>query len=319
VDIRNLGFYQKKFLKILTKEGKLARFLPNVYQEELNKLIDEKRRHQEPVRLRVLKCRQIGISTWGSSLNYHFTTTYKNKNALIIAHDQESSSGLFEMSKKYWEHTPEMYRPMRRRSNAKELIFDNPETDSKTRGLGSMIKIETANNLSAGRSKTIQCLHQSEKAFWRDAATVQTGLYQSIPYKPDTVILDESTANGVTGKGEQFYNDWHDSNFTNVFFKWTHNPEYEIPVTSDFKPDHYEKELMKLHPELTLPKLNFRRYKLKNEMGSALLDPETQFSQEYPLTEQEAFISSGRPVFNMAQVLRDIESIKTLKHEVGEI
>lgn len=315
----NLEFYQKKFLKILTKEGALRQFLPNVYQQELNKIVEEKRRHKEPIRLRVLKCRQIGISTWGSSLSYHFTTTYKNKNALIIAHDQESSGGLFEMSKKYWENTPEMYRPMRRRSNAKELIFDNPDSTSEIKGLGSTMRIETANNLSAGRSKTIQCLHMSEKAFWRDASTLQTGLYQSIPYKPDTVILDESTANGITGKGEQFYNDWNDSNFTNVFFKWTHNPEYEIPVGKDFVPDKYELELIQMHPELTLPKLNFRRYKIKNEMGSSLLDPETQFQQEFPFNEQEAFISSGRPVFTMSQILKDIERAKQIKFEECEI
>jgi hypothetical protein len=315
----NLGEYQKDYLKIHTKAGELRKFMPNLYQVQLNKIIEEKKKENVPIRLRVLKCRQIGCSTWGSSLVYHFCATNFNKNAMIIAHDVDSSGGLFEMTKRFWDHSPETLRPMRKRSNQKEVLFGNPESESKVQGLDSSIKIETANKLSAGRSKTIQCLHMSEKAFWRDAATLQTGLYQSIPYKPGTIILDESTANGISGEGEQFYNDWNDSSFTNIFFKWTHNSEYEIPLIDEFILDDYEKELMDLHPELNKEKLNFRRYKIKNEMGSAILDPETQFQQEYPFSEQEAFISSGRPVFNMSQILKDIEKAKEISYLIGSI
>ena len=208
---------------------------------------------------------------------------------------------------------------MRKRSNAKEVLFGNPDDDSKLEGLNSSIKIETANKLSAGRSKTIQCLHMSEKAFWRDAATLQTGLYQSVPSSSGTIILDESTANGISGEGEQFYNDWHDSDFTNIFFKWTHNKEYEREVPKDFSLTEYEKELIGLHPELTNEKLMFRRYKIKNEMGSAVMNPETQFQQEYPFTEEEAFISSGRPVFDMIQIQADLKKSSQVEYTEGYI
>ncbi|MDX2368034.1 MAG: hypothetical protein QNK36_06470 [Colwellia sp.] len=318
MDVLDLEFYQKEYLNIINKKGMLNPFLPNVYQQTLNRVIEEKKRYLEPIRLRVLKCRQVGVSTWGASLVYHYCATDFFKNALIIAHDADSSGAIFEMTKRFWDFSPEGIRPQKKRSNFKEMLFDK-ENEESTEGLRSSIKIETANKLAAGRSKTIQCLHMSEKAFWRDAATLQTGLFQSIPLASDTIILDESTANGISGEGEQFYNDWNDSGFTNMFFKWTLNPEYELPIGPDFKPDFYELELMKMYKELTYEKLNFRRYKIKNEMGSALLNPETQFCQEYPFTEQEAFISSGRPVFDMEQIQRDIVKSKQFQVLIGEI
>jgi hypothetical protein len=318
MDILDLGFYQKNFLKIVTKSGQLRAFAPNVYQQELNRIVKDKQRALEPIRLRILKCRQVGCSTWGASLVYHFAATDFHKTGFTIAHDAESTEGLFNMCKRFWEHSPERVRPMRRYSNAKELIFGNPDdNDQDNSGLGSAIRIATANNLTAGRSKTFQCLHMSEKAFWKNAATVQSGLLQSIPLSAGTIILDESTANGVGGDGEQFYNDWHDSDFTNVFFKWTHNPEYEIDPGRDFRPTHYEIDLMERHPELTPRKLAFRRYKIKNEMGSALLDPQDQFRQEYPLTPEEAFISSGRSVFDVEKVRTDIERARAIQFKQG--
>jgi hypothetical protein len=317
-DILDLGFYQENFLKIVTKSGQLRPFMPNVYQKQLNQIVRDKQRALEPIRLRILKCRQVGCSTWGASMVYHFTATDFHKSGLTIAHDSESTEGLFNMCKRFWEHSPERVRPMRRYSNAKELIFGNPDDQDKANeGLGSAIRIATANNLTAGRSKTFQCLHMSEKAFWKNAATVQSGLLQSIPLSAGTIILDESTANGVGGDGEQFYNDWHDSDFTNVFFKWTHNPEYEIDPGRDFAPTHYEIDLMERHPELTPRKLAFRRYKIKNEMGSALLDPQDQFRQEYPLTPEESFISSGRAVFEIEKVRADIERARAIPFKQG--
>jgi hypothetical protein len=289
-----------------------------VYQQELNKIIEEKRRHMEPIRIRILKARQLGISTWGASLLYHFCATDFYKNAMIISFDSDSASGLFEMTKKFWDFSPENVRPMRRRSNAKEIVFDNPEQDNDVEGLKSSIRIETANKMGAGRSKTIQCLEMSESAFWSNAQTVQTGLLQSVPYKPDTIIIDESTANGIAGDGEQFYENWQNGEFTNVFFPWHHNPEYAVPVDRSFKPDDYEKELIQRY-DLTFEQLAFRRYKISGEMGSAILDPETQFKQEMPLSEEEAFISSNRPVFSIEQILKDIERAREVSYVCGEI
>lgn len=292
----------------MSKGGELKPFNPNSYQQELNKAASSKGMQ----RMLVLKCRQIGISTWGASYVYHKTATQFNKNALIIADDDENSGGLFRMTKLFYENSTPLVRPMQRYSNEKAIEFNHPDKTNNS-GLNSKISVTTAGKLSAGRSKTIQYLHCSEFAYWPNAALVSTGLFQSVPLMDNTSILIESTANGVGGKGAQFYEMCMrsidgDGAYKFFFFDWKENPDYEMEPGEDFKPDEEEKELMAKYPNLTLRKVAFRRYKIRNEMGSTVLDPRDQFKQEYPNNPTESFIASGRPCFNTEQIHKDIAS-----------
>lgn len=313
--LNDLSIYQSNFLKIVSKKGELERFSPNTYQQELNQWTKDR---TTPLRILALKCRQIGVSTWASSFIYHRTATQFNKTSLIIADDDENSGGIFNMVKGYYENSPEWVRPMRRYSNQKALVFNDPNDENGERGLNSKVQVTTAGKMSAGRSKTIQYLHCSEYAFWPDAATVSTGLFQSVPYLPNTAIIIESTANGVSGKGAQFYEMCMralggDLSYKFFFFDWTENPEYEINPGHDFELTDEERDLMALYPRLTIPKIAFRRYKIKNELGSAILDPRDQFKQEYPITPEEAFISSGRPLFNTEEIRKRIANAPKAK------
>ena len=314
--LKDLNFYSEKFLKILTKRSTLDPLVFNPYQSEVTKLIEEDVRNKKPTRVIVLKARQLGISTWATSYVFHQAVTNKYKKGVIIANDQDSTNNLFNMAKRYYDFLPERLKPMKRYSNQKALVFENPneELREKNPGLISSIMVENANKLTAGRSGTINLLHCSEVAFWKNASTVVSGLFQAVPYEPGTAIVLESTANGIVGDGQEFYERWDaaergESEFTPVFFKWTLNPEYEIEPPIDFELNKLEKELVKQHPELTPRKLMFRRYKIRNEMGSAVLDSSDQFKQEFPLTPFEAFIASGRPVFKMEVINQRIARI----------
>ena len=55
----------------------------------------------------------------------------------------------------------------------------------------------TARNAGSGRSFTYHAVHCSEVAFWEDPDDLMLGLHQSIPNKHGTLIVYESTANGV--------------------------------------------------------------------------------------------------------------------------
>lgn len=325
-EILDLNFYADKFLKIITKQSKLEPLAFNSYQIELTRIAQEEMAKGKPVRILVLKCRQIGGSTWGGAFNFHQVATNPFRNGLVIAHDEDSTNKLFNMCKRFYDFLPPKMKPMKRFSNRKELKFENPSEDDRgdNPGLMSGLEVDTANNLNAGRGSPIQNLHCSEVAFWKNASTVITGLFQSVPYEPGTSIIIESTANGVAGHGQEFYERCMsamkgDSDFRFVFFKWTHNSEYEIEPASDFVRTEYEKEICKAHPEMTNRKLAWRRYKIRNEMGKTLMDPEDQFSQEYPLTPESAFISSGRPVFNMEKVNADIEKARDKTYRRGDL
>ena len=209
-------------------------------------------------------------------------------------------------------------RPMRQNSNEKALLFGNPSKIGEDRGLQSQIYMETAGQQSTGRSSTNQHLHCSEVAFWPNAGLTISGLFQTVPTRPGTSIILESTANGMTGKGEEFYERWMraeaeqgkpGARFHPIFFPWFWNPEYELD-DSEFSPDKFEIELKRKFPQITDRKLAWRRYKIQNDMGSATLSPEDQFRQEYPASSQEAFLASGRPVFPAEKVRDHIERLR---------
>jgi len=316
--ILDINFYSQNFLKILTKDSMLVGLNNNTYQRQLTDIVTKAEMAGKPVRIIVLKARQLGISTWGTAYLYHKTATAFYRKGVVIAHDRDSTNNLFNMTKRYYDFSPLDIRPMKRYSNEKALVFEN--ADEKARdanpGLLSSIGLETAGRTTAGRSGTIHYLHCSEFAFWPDAGVTVSGLFQSVPLKPGTAIIIESTANGMGGKGEEFYNRWRaaeqgDSDFTPIFFPWFDNSEYEIKTDRDFSATREERDIQKRHPQITDNKINWRRYKIRNELGSALLDPVTQFKQEYPSSPEEAFIASGRTVFEISRIMDDLACLTT--------
>lgn len=297
--VRDFPFYARQCLKIRTKTGTLEPFVLNPAQQKLNAKIEELRAAGKPVRIIILKPRQMGFSTYTEGRLFYQTVNNHLTHSLIVAHKEDASTNLFNMSKLFYEELPPHIQPMKKASNAKELIFENPDTNAARKrrnpGLRSKIKIDTAKNLGAGRSDTIHNLHASEVAFWDNAETVMLGLMQAVPNTPGTMVILESTANGVGG---YFYDMWQkakagENEFTPMFFAWHEHPEYRMQVPAGFRLDNEEKALKSLYG-LDDEQIAWRRWCIANNCGG---DKEL-FKQEYPSNDMEAFLTSGRPVFN---------------------
>lgn len=324
-------WYIENFLKIRDKTASIVPFKLNPAQQIVMDMIKEDDKANRPKRYIVLKARQMGLSTLFEGLIFHDTANNENKNALIIAHEESASSNLFQMSKLYYENLPDLIRPMKKYSNGKILSFESPETDEKLKsanpGLRSKISIATAGAGEVGRSSTIHSLHVSELAFFPDPKTTMLGLLQAIPDQPNTLVVLESTANGV---GDYFHEMWQkavrgENEFTPVFLPWFIDPLYTRPFRTKAEKEQlldeisventdmsgnkvrtYEYELMKKH-ELTLEQLNWRRYTMANKCQG----DEELFMQEYPSTPEEAFISSGRPKF----AVKSLKKYQTITKE----
>lgn len=299
-------YYAPRLLKIRTKAGQLKPLTLNTMQIKIDATIERLKAEGKPVRMIILKYRQGGASTYTEGRIFHATSMNHLMNSLIVAHEDDASTNLFNMSKLFYDELPTELKPMKKSSNAKEVVFENPTQDPEEKrnnpGLRSRIKIATANNLGAGRSATIHNLHASEVAFWRDGKTIMLGLMQAVPNTPNTMVILESTANGVGG---YFYDEWQrakngESDFVALFFAWFEEPQYEMDVPANFTPTPEEQELMRRYPEITHRKLVWRRWCIKNNCGG---DPEL-FKQEYPSDDMEAFLVSGRPRFDIP-VLRE--------------
>ena len=298
-------------LKIQNKRQELVPLEPNLPQQMF---YDEYRRQEEagrPVRIIILKARQMGFSTMTSALFYHKAVTTENARAMIVAHKADASTNIFEKCKLYYDCSPEFLRPMRKASNAKELVFENPSTNGRVRranpGLRSKIEIETAANKEAGRSSTIHYLHISELAFWPHPEETMTALMQVVPNVQDTAVIIESTANGV---GDYFHRIWKqaesgESPFVPLFFPWFMLPEYRMKPPADFQVTDEEAELQEKF-SLDESQLAWRRWCITANCGGDV----NKFHQEYPSTPNEAFLFSGRPVFDVQAVEAAMNSAK---------
>lgn len=321
-------WYIESFLKIKNKKAQIVPFKINEAQKIVLDLIEKDVKVGKPLRYIVLKARQMGMSTLFEALIFHKTATHENINSLIIAHEESASQNLFQMSKLFYENLPEEIRPMKKYSNGKVLAFENPETDESKKignpGLRSKISIATAGSGEVGRSATYHCLHISELAFFPDAKTTMLGLMQCVPDEANTLVVLESTANGV---GDFFHETWQaavrgENEFTPIFLPWFIDPTYIRPFFTEAEKQQfieeintiskdnngndvrtYEYELMKKH-NLTYEQLNWRKYTIANKCQG---DDEL-FMQEYPSTPEEAFLSSGRPKFPI-NVLKKYQTI----------
>lgn len=308
----------------------------NWEQMELIKMVAEDLAMGRPIRYIVLKARQMGMSTLIEAMGYWWTSTHRFTTTVIIAHEKEATKNLYEMFRRYYEYSHPSFKPDRKYNTKQDLTFDVSDEVKKTYdaqnlpspGLQSEIKTMVATE-GKGRSSTIKFLHGSEVAFWDDSADITSAAVQAVPMAPETFIFLESTANGIGG---YYYDEWNaakrgESQFRPVFFPWHSHNEYETPNIIDDDLgylDAEEEALYKLfehegYDRASWPrKIYWRRLK-KKEFRT---DPK-KFYQEYPSTPEEAFLASGRPVFDVP-MLQEMERIavdaqKTHPYMCGDI
>lgn len=296
-DFHDHETFARESLAIRNKLGKTVPFELQPAQKRFNELVQSIRAKGRPVRIIVLKARQVMISTATAAHFFQECAFNPGQKALIVAHEGDASQNIFG----YYEQFQSNYEPFRGvigtlpvdRSTAKLLSYEG----------GGYIKVATANNIKTGRSFSLRHLHLSEYAFYRDAKTLMTGLMQCVPDDPETMVVIESTANGVGG---EFHRLWQEANDPTVetewvpfFFAWWEHPEYSIELTTAqiaaFQQTLTPEELeLRSAYHLTIGQLAWRRWAIRNKCGGSA----DTFKQEYPSNPEEAFLTTGRPRFS---------------------
>ena len=296
----NTKAYIENYIKIRDKNNNIVPLVLNEPQLQYYNVIKKMHQARKPIRIIILKARQMGFSTVTEAIIFKNVVTHHNYNAGIVAHKEDSTANLFNMSKRMLEYLPEDIKPERKKSNAKELVFNNEQGT----GLDSRMKVMTAGGKGIGRSDTFTALHLSELAFWEgDKKITMIGLLQAVPNTPDSMIIIESTANGY----EYFKEMWDravagESDFYPLFIGWNELKEYSMPYTG-FDLTQEERELKEQY-NLTLEQLTWRRWCIKNNCSGDI----NQFKQEYPICPEEAFLSTGNCYFNKENIINRINT-----------
>ena len=304
----------QRYLKIVTMEGDLRPLSCNIAQLKVHNSLELQRRAGIPQRAIVLKARREGVSTYTEGRCFYEINARQMRHACVCSADLDASNKVFKMAKTFQDNMPDSVRRPTDYSNRKEIIYSSPH-------MGSFV-VQTAGKGVLGRGGLTHYLHCTEFAFWSNAKDQFGGASQEVPDDTDTLVVIESTANGVGGAYYdmymQAYEDWQKSrdirNYLPIFLPWYIFPKYmmgapdlEVGVAHA---SGYDAEWLEPEFELverfgcTPEQLMWRRWAIKNKCQGDL----SLFKQEYPATVREAFQSSGRPVFSHS-VLNKQESL----------
>lgn len=287
--LKDFEFWARHCCKIRTKAGEIKPLKLNRVQRRFLILVIDQLNTAGLIRMVILKGRQQGLSTVVSAYIYWHLSQHSGKKGVVIAHVKDSTQTLFDMYKRMHENMPELMQQETKYSSRRELNFA---------ALDSALTCITAGGEAIGRGETFQCMHLSEVAFWPKTYAKENfnGLLKTLPNTPGSMCFIESTANGVTGA---FYDMWKGAvsgtnGFVPFFSAWFESSEYRETPPTGFEKTWDETALAdKFH--LDDAQIYWRRREIARN-GLEL------FKQEYPCTPEEAFITSGRPVFNPERI-----------------
>jgi hypothetical protein len=248
-----------------------------------------------PVRIIVLKARQLGISTATEAVLFWWAFLHPGSNSLVLSHEDTQSQELFAMTKLYWDTWPHKSLYSSRYATRRQLSWK--ETLSQ-------IRVATAKNEESGRGSTLQGLHASEVAYWPNPEGLWSNLDQSISQHEKSIVVLESTANGV---GNWFYDMWQraeegETDYIPMFFPWYKHPEYHhttYKASTRLELNPEEKHLYRLmseegfDDEYIYGSVSWRKWKILNSYNGDV----ERFMEGYPSYPEEAFITSGKPIF----------------------
>lgn len=292
---------------VVDKEQKTMPFFFNDVQREfldiLNKAIDDFNDGKiTEISLLVLKGRQQGFTTLITAYQLACCILNRNFQGFSLADTSDNSASIFQNKAKFpYGQLPKKLQPTEKFNNRKQLLFSR---------LNSSWAVDTATK-DVGRSRTVNFFHGSECAFWHDGiARIQAALGEA--FTKNCIKIYESTANGFN----DYQKMWDSGVHINCFFEWWRTKEYRIRIPGGEEKEKFLSRIDKgtdwiwerlrwLRDDKHLDEEQLYWYWNKYEK---YLDKDL-IKQEYPCTPREAFLLSGKTVFDTAVILRRLEHI----------
>lgn len=251
----------------------------------------------------ILKARQLGFSTAIQVFILDHALFNDNRKCGVIAQNKELASGIFSSKILYpYERLPSWLKSGRRNLVSKT-------TTSIT------FKNDSAINVAVSfRSGTLQVLHVSEYGkicaeFPKRADEVQSGSLNAV--HPGSLLFIESTAEGAAGNFFEMSVEAMDLKETGVdlsfldfkfhFFPWFDDPKYVMDVPkgglklSKSQEKYFEAIEKASNSTLSDEQKCWYVNKERSQKG--------KMKQEFPSTPMEAFLTSGRKVFDGEDLL----------------
>lgn len=296
---------------VVDKEQKTTPFFLNEVQLDLVNRINKAREEFEKgiitdISILILKGRQQGFTTVVTAYQLASILITKNFQGFTVADESSNSETIFQNKAKFvYDALPDKIKPSEKYNNKRQLLFEK---------INSSWSVDTATK-NMGRSRTINFFHGSECAFWKyGIAITQAGIGEA--FTRNCIKIYESTANGFN----EYRQMWKSGVHINCFYEWWRTKEYRIKFESEkVKKDFILK--IKGKSEWIYERLNWLQNKKKLELEQLYwyykkynnyIDKEL-IKQEYPCTADEAFIASGRCIFDKENIIKRIDELSNIK------
>ena len=307
--------------------------------------LEQLRLADKPIRLILLKARQWGGSTTSQIYMAWLQLCHKvGLNSLIIAHQTSGSDEIRDMFNRMLDSYPvgmryrmgAAYNPAEPKLvgvGMSGLIHSVPQRNCK-------IKIGTAKNPDSCRGGDYNLVHCSEVGVWeatekKTPEQIVRSACSGVLYKPYTMIVYESTANGTGNFFELEYSAAKkgESQFESMFVSWFDIDQYSLEFESEQKRIEFALGLWngRLRDSASSDREEPGKYLYWLwEIGATLeainwyvierakYHDHGDIASEYPSDDIEAFVHSGARVFDKYNVDKLRKSCKPPKY-IGDV
>lgn len=283
----------------------------------------------KPIRIVLLKARQWGGSTTSQIYMAWLQLVHQTGlNSLIIAHQGAGSDEIKDMFDRLMSRYPacmlhdigEAYKEDEKRMEAVGKSGSTHRVPQR----GCKIKVGTAERPDSCRGGDYNLVHLSEVGLWKVTdgkrpEDIVRSACSGVLYKPYTMIVYESTANGTGNFFQREYDAAKRgvSQFVSMFISWFDIDLYSLPFASDEAREDFARSLIanKARQDVATDREESGAYLWRLwEKGATLeaihwyvterakYNDHASMAAEYPSDDVEAFVHSGTRVFDIEQV-----------------
>lgn len=261
----------------------------------------------------ILKGRQLGITTISLALDLYWQFTHPGWQGTLVADTEENRDMFRSTLAMYMEGLPKEYKIPLVAHNRNQMVLKNR----------SRLFYQIAGNKSRlGQGKAITYLHGTETASWGNEEGLASLIASLAEKNPERLYMFESTAQGFNMFHDMYKTAKRAKTQRAIFCGWWRNEFYSVPGDSQIykvywdgklKPEEREwtKEIKKLYGvEINSRQMAWWRWK----MHEGIKD-ETLMYQEFPPTEDYAFVMTGTSFFSHTRCTEAAKQSKKRDYE----
>ena len=261
----------------------------------------------------ILKGRQLGITTVSLALDLYWQFTHAGWQGTLVSDTEENRDMFRSTLAMYMDGLPKEYKIPLVAHNRNQLVLQNR----------SRVFYQIAGNKSRlGQGKAITYLHGTETASWGNEEGLASLIASLAENNPERLYMFESTAQGFNMFHDMYVTAKRAKTQRAIFCGWWRNQFYSIdPSTEIYKvywdgkltteEKEWTRDIKKLYDvEINSRQMAWWRWKLYEGIKDDAL-----MYQEFPPTEDYAFVMTGTSYFSNARCTDAAKISKKLNYE----